>query len=558
MRGTIGILGCLALAAGIAEAGGKERLVELGRRLFFDPAVHRSGRIACAACHDPDHGFSDPRTVSVEHDGPMRRHSQPLTDLVDGTGMHWDGEFDTVRELIDARLAPGRVTSFSAVRNRERHFERARKEGRRPDRSAFEDAVDDLPPPREMGNLGTPRPADPFMPLAERLHFGGRYRDAFEEAFGDDEPKVERILDALEAYVLSLKTEKNALDRFLAGDPAALTASQRRGYALFTGKANCAACHAPKLDDDRAAMTNREYRNNGVAFPALIVAKGRQRGGDGGRGEMTHVANDLGRFKVPSLRDVARRAPYMHDGSLKTLEAVVEYYGRGGRGEGIDPAIRPFELSDAGKKDVVAFLHALTGERRAGIGPAREPHTTRLRIVDEHGRARKRLAVTVRPFGDRLNGAREGALLQLVTDARGRAEFVFPRWTHVVVESPGLEIGRGMPVPDATKDLELRAVSKKKMFVEIFQAPSVPKEITATGEDTGFVAKLRRVRKLGGQRAIYEVLDVPEDFVGRHVVARLSNDSRSRGRAELDLSMGEAQPLFLPSEDPEQSDSYGG
>src|SRR5882724_12085867 len=80
--------------------------VELGRRLFFDPAIGRAGRVACAACHDPEHGFSDPRASSQDETRVLARHSQPLVDLA-GAGFHWDGEFDTVRDVIDARVLPG-------------------------------------------------------------------------------------------------------------------------------------------------------------------------------------------------------------------------------------------------------------------------------------------------------------------------------------------------------------------------------------------------------------------------------------------------------------------
>src|SRR5262245_6724913 len=110
---TLGTAGCMGLvAASTDDAGAKSKgsgpspqLVELGRRLFFDPTASRLGKHACADCHDPDHGFSDARKLSIDDDGPTKRHSQPLTDLR-GFGFHWDGEFRTVRQLLVARVAP--------------------------------------------------------------------------------------------------------------------------------------------------------------------------------------------------------------------------------------------------------------------------------------------------------------------------------------------------------------------------------------------------------------------------------------------------------------------
>ena len=548
MIGRVGLLFVL-LAAPLALAGddpSEAELVEMGRRLFFEPAVSRSGRFACAACHAPEHGFSDPRTVSVEHDGPMRRHSQPLTDLVDGSGMHWDGEFATVRDLIEARLVPGRVSTFSVHRNRRRIFEEARKAGGKPDADAFAEARKSLPTPRIKGNLQFPPKQSAFAPINERLALLGYYASAFDETFGREKPTMKQIADAVEAYVHSLKTNENAVDRYLNGDPDALTEQQRRGHALFLGKANCAACHTLKLENGRAAMTDRSYRNTGVAYPGLLVVKNKQRGGDGGRGELTHVEGDLGRFKVPSLRDVALRAPYMHDGTRKSLADVIDYYARGGRGPDVDPELRRIRITDAEKEDLLGFLHALTSTQRAGVGPARRSQRTRLTIVGVDGRPLKGFAVTVRGFGDRLQGGSRAATLKLTTDKRGVIEFAFPAWTHVCLEADRHEIARGMPIPDSVRKLELRAAPTDAICVEILTAPSVPKRIEALGEG-GRVAVLTRVRKLGGQRALYAVTDVPRNMRGKRVRVHLSNDTREGGIVELDLRRGEAEAIHLPT-----------
>jgi cytochrome c peroxidase len=546
-RCLIVVAALLAALPGFArEKPSRERLVELGRRLFMEPYVSRSGRFSCASCHAPEHGFSDARVRSEEHDGPSRRHSQPVTDLLDGSGMHRDGEFGTLRELLDARLQPKSTASFSIHRVHERHFREAVREGKRPDAEAFEKAQKALGPPEIRGNVGKRRPPSPFAPIADRIRDDGRYGSLFEEVLGTDRPTIEQIVDALEAYVLSLRTGENALDRFMAGDLDALTAQQRRGYMLFAGEAGCASCHSIEPVKGRVPLTDHAYHDTGTALPALIVERGRWRDGDGGRGEMTHATEDLGRFKTPSLRDVARRAPYMHDGSFATLLEVVAFYDRGGRRhDGIDPAIRPLDLTADERAALVAFLEALTSPERAGVGPARPAQQTRLRIVDIDGRPLAGLLVRVVPFGDRLGTGRASAdAMEMVTDRRGCVSFEFPSWTHVTVEAAGMEVGCGLPAPDSARDLELRAVPSDRTFVEVVQAPSVPRRIEVSRAGTcGVDAVLVRVRRLGGQRALYEV---KETRLEGRVQVRLSVDQRVDGVVEMDFSGGESEPLLVP------------
>jgi mono/diheme cytochrome c family protein len=136
-------------------------------------------------------------------------------------------------------------------------------------------------------------------------------------------------------------------DRYVNGDQSALSAEAREGLGIFQGKGNCIACHVgPNLTDER-------FHNTGVAW----------RGGkltDHGRFAITGKNDDRGAFKPPTLREVARTAPYMHDGSLATLEDVIQYYDRGGnRNPGLDPEIRPLHLSSAERQNIIAFLRCL-------------------------------------------------------------------------------------------------------------------------------------------------------------------------------------------------------
>jgi len=524
----------------------RPKLVELGRRLFFDAAASRAGKFSCASCHDPEHGFSDPRVHSEDENGETRRHSQPLTDLVDGRGMHWDGEFDTVRELLTARLEDPRSALASLRGIRRRHYERARKRGDQPDKSEFRRTMSSLTPPY-YGPMEPRRPT--VKPLEERLDDDGRYERAFSRVFGSSRVTTERVIDALEAYVLSLRTTKNAYDRFLAGDPGALDAQQRRGLRLFSGKANCASCHT--LEAGRPLLTDGAYHNTGVAFRNLSLAVGGATKADGGHGEMTFVDKDMGRFKTPGLRDVARRAPYMHDGSLKTLEEVVRYYDRGGTpNRYLDRDIAPLDLDEGEVEDLVAFLHALTGDRRAGLGdvPSYRRHAT-VTIVDPAGRPLPGLAVAVRPFGDRLGDARRVAPFRVETDRHGRVSFDYPPSTHVVLDAPDHEIDGGRPLPDTLAKAELVALPKDRIAVRIRYAEgkrNLPKTVTAYRvEDRQVVALFRRVRKLSAREGYYVAGRSRDDGV-----ATVRFDCQEKGaRAlffELDLSGGESAPITIP------------
>jgi cytochrome c peroxidase len=162
------------------------------------------------------------------------------------------------------------------------------------------------------------------------------------------------ISRALASYVRSVLSGDAPYDRFINGDRRALSHEQQRGLQVFRGKGNCTACHVgPTLSDER-------LHNTGVAW----------RGGtftDPGRFAVTNRPEDRGAFKTPTLREVARTSPYMHDGSLQTLEEVVDFYSEGGRSNPAqDPEIRPLKLTSAEKRALVAFLKSLSGTVREG------------------------------------------------------------------------------------------------------------------------------------------------------------------------------------------------
>jgi cytochrome c peroxidase len=154
---------------------------------------------------------------------------------------------------------------------------------------------------------------------------------------------------ALASYVRSILSGGSRFDRFVNGDRRALSPEQQEGLRVFRGKGNCTACHVgPNFTDER-------FHNTGIAWRDGALQ-------DEGRSAVTGNAEDRGAFKTPTLREIARTAPYMHDGSLVSLEDVVEYYDRGGNANPVlDSELSPLKLTASDKRSLVAFLHALTG-----------------------------------------------------------------------------------------------------------------------------------------------------------------------------------------------------
>lgn len=308
-----------------APGGSPQAMIELGRRLFYDRRLSANGQIACATCHRQELGFSDGRVVSTGATGlPLRRNTPGLFNSSELSVLTW---------------------ANADIRRLEQQIARA----------LFADD------PPEMGVAGYE------TMVIDRLRTDPAYLHQFAAAFPTDADPFtwQRMTDALAVFVRSLAARNTPYDRYVYyGEDAALSDSAKRGLALFFSPGlACGHCHVDIAPPERATPP----RWSDLTY----VATGAGRSPDRGLAEQTGNLEDAYRFRVPPLRNVAVTAPYMHDGSLPTLDAVLRFYESGGRqGGGAEPEriaarhplIAGFVLSDDERRDLIAFLEALTDE----------------------------------------------------------------------------------------------------------------------------------------------------------------------------------------------------
>ena len=282
---------------------------ELGWLLFFDNRLSSDATVSCASCHAPAHAFSDGQPVSLGIGGQKGKRSAPtVINRVYGRLQFWDGRAASLEDQAKGPLAnPLEMTS-------EKEADKA------------------------------------HGAVVGRLRKIDEYRKRFKDVFGTDEITVDHVAKAVATFERMVLSGNSPYDRFKAGDKTALTPSQQRGMdVFFSNNARCDACH------DGSPFTTNQFANIGIGMDKPNP--------DLGRYLVTKKDEDKGAFKTPGLRDVAHTGPYMHDGSLKTLEDVVEHYDKGGiKNQWLHQDIRPLKLSKQDKTDLVAFLHALNGE----------------------------------------------------------------------------------------------------------------------------------------------------------------------------------------------------
>jgi cytochrome c peroxidase len=270
----------------------------LGKQLYFDTRLSKDNTISCASCHNPAMGWSDAGPTSTGINGQKGgRRAPPVSNAAYAPLQFWDGRAPNLEEQ-----AKGPVAN-----------------------------------PIEMGNTH-----DAMLRTVNDIP---GYVKEFELVFGTSIITVDLVAEAIAAFERTVVTTDSPFDRYVKGDDQALTKLEKQGLEIFNGKGHCTACHwGGYFSDGR--------------FHNLAVQPTDPSKPDEGRYAITKDNADMGAFKTPTIRDVALRAPYMHNGSEKTLEDVVELYNKGGRtgDPNVSPLIVPLGLNKSEKKALVAFM----------------------------------------------------------------------------------------------------------------------------------------------------------------------------------------------------------
>lgn len=281
--------------------------VELGQQLFFDKGLSLDSSVSCASCHIPEFAFSDTVAFSIGFQGRKGLRNAPsVMNMKFRDLMFYDGRAQSLRDQV--------------------HFP--------------------ISDPNEM-NLD-------YEVAIRRIAANPVYAKAFQQLY-QAAPDAINIADAVASFEETLESSETPFDRYMSGDTNAISESAKRGRELFLGdKAKCFDCHfGPDFTGD-------EFRNIGLY-------NGKE-DHDAGRFNVTRDSADLGKFKVPGLRNIGVTGPYMHDGRFKTLDAVINYYNNPSafvnNPKNIDPLLMaPLNLSKEEKEDLKNFLLSLTDKR---------------------------------------------------------------------------------------------------------------------------------------------------------------------------------------------------
>ena len=312
--------------------------IELGRQLYFDPRLSRDGTVSCASCHHPDKGYAFDTQFGVGVKGQEGGRNSPVSyNRILSGPQFWDGRADSLEAQAVGPIANPIEMGFTHDECVERletiEGYRIQFEKIFPDSGVTIDNVGKAIASFERVVVTGPSPADYYEPvLLVESQFPELVKDL--EAFEEEDP------DSFDFYMEAVEnSEKNPMSE------AAI-----RGRKLFFDKrSNCSTCHTG------ANFSDEQYHNLGVGMDTEKP--------DLGRFDQTKENKDRGAFKTPTIRNVALTAPYMHDGSQKTLEEVVEWYAKGGHAnDHLSDKVKKLDLTDQEKSDLVAYMKALTGE----------------------------------------------------------------------------------------------------------------------------------------------------------------------------------------------------
>ena len=325
-----------------------EEKVALGRVLYFDKRLSLGGTVSCATCHDPGIGFADHNPLAIGVNGRVgTRNAAGLLNTAFSEFQFWDGRARNLEEQAKQPL-------INAV---------------------------------EMG-------MESYDAVILRVASIPDYRRRFKAVFENEDITIDTIAKAIAAFERTQLSGNSPFDRFIAGDKSAITEGQRRGWELFQGKGKCITCHEFKTSSP--FFTDFKFHNTGLASKnarfdqlakqisissstdaAALDSLARAQGvADLGRYLVTKKSKDIGAFKTPSLRDVELTAPYMHNGSEKTLLDMIKFYNRGGEvNPYLDENMRPLNLSYEEMNSLVEFLRSLTSDDTLRQAQTLKPQT---------------------------------------------------------------------------------------------------------------------------------------------------------------------------------------
>ena len=292
--------------------------IVLGRRLYYDPILSADKTVSCASCHGPAYGFADNKPFSEGVNKKLGgRNSPPVANAAYFNVQFWDGRAPSLEKQAEGPVAN----------------------------------------PVEM--------AATLPQVEERLNADPSYREQFAKAWGPGPITYEMVEKSIASFERTVLVANSPFDRWKYGhDESAVSPAVKRGFIVFTSKdkGNCSACHL--VGDQYALFTDNKFHNLGVGVDFGKFA-------DDGLFAVTHKESDRGLFKTPSLRNIAMTAPYMHDGSLKDLKQVIDYYiGAGNSNVNLDKQIHVLDfLSGQERDDLMAFLNSLNGEISPELGP---------------------------------------------------------------------------------------------------------------------------------------------------------------------------------------------
>lgn len=295
-----------------------EASIALGRRLFYDNHFSKDNSLSCASCHDPKRSFADTRDLSLGVAGARGLRNAPtILNVAYTPDLFWDGRAPSLETQVGVPMA-------NALEMNQTHEASIAK-----------------------------------------LKSNPAYGPLFRDAFGTNDITMQRVENAMASFERTILSGNSAFDQYeYQGRKDALSSAQVRGLAVFTDplKGNCSACHT--IGPKYALFTDNQFHNTGEGIGD------NEEFTDVGRFAISKVDIDRGAFKTPTLRNVALTGPYMHDGKLKTLKDVVDFYaGKGNSNSNLDQRMTRIELSGRDRTDLVEFMKSLTGDISPNVGP---------------------------------------------------------------------------------------------------------------------------------------------------------------------------------------------